>query len=373
LPVNIHPLLLVVSFLILGIFASSLDLPSGYFISSSCILLAVTIFFTFKSKKSLGLFLCLALISGYLRHRYQLYEYEKFHTAYGRVNCCVDGQITNIASLEHPFMKQCTTVELTNIELPDNILHQAHATIQFYSPALLSFQVGDTIRLNNLLIKQPSSPAFKNYLIKESIVATIFCQKPDYTLIDRPKFSMQRNIFLQRQRIFNALQSKMPTQVFSFFSSLFLGNKIINKKYVDQISNQFKFWGIAHFMARSGLHLVIFILIWTNILKLIPLPFLFKQALLLLLSFIYFILSWPTISFIRAFYTFLCYKFCVFLHARSHTLHILTVVTLIVLMANPMQLFFLDFQLSFSLTFALAWFNTIYQIKKSEQPLILVK
>ncbi len=67
----------------------------------------------------------------------------------------------------------------------------------------------------------------------------------------------------------------------------------------------------------------------------------------------------------RALYTFILYKICI-LHKRpSHLVYLLSLVCFFVLLDNPMQLFFLDFQLSFTLTFALAWFNQISSRKNN--------
>ena len=78
------------------------------------------------------------------------------------------------------------------------------------------------------------------------------------------------------------------------------------------------------------------------------------------LSILYFILSWPSISFIRAFLIFLFTKYCNLHRHPTHFMHILLLTCCIVLLINPLQLFFLDFQLSFFLTFghwAPSWFH----------------
>jgi competence protein ComEC len=182
--------------------------------------------------------------------------------------------------------------------------------------------------------------------------------------VHKPTYSYQRYIHNVSARLKSTLQKKMSKEAYSLFTSLFLGDTVTCKKELEQTKDQFRAWGIMHQLARSGLHLGIFVMVWQALLCVIPLPFLLKELLMLLLSIIYFALSCSSISFMRALYTFILYKICI-LHKRPHNLiHLLSVVCFAVLLDNPMQLFFLDFQLSFTLTFALAWFNQIASHKK---------
>ena len=98
---------------------------------------------------------------------------------------------------------------------------------------------------------------------------------------------------------------------------------------------------------------------WHYLLRFFPLHFFLKQLILLLLVLLYHLFTFPSISFLRALITYILYKICVFQNLSYNPLHILSLTTFGVLLVNPFQLFFLDFQLSFGLTFALAWFNEV--------------
>src|SRR3990167_3930800 len=127
----------------------------------------------------------------------------------------------------------------------------------------------------------------------------------------------------------------------------------------------FQQWGLSHVLARSGLHLVIFVFIWRWLLNFLPLSFYRKNLLLLFISLVYALCSWPSVSFIRAWYALIFYFFCaLFLRRPSHTLHIISLVYCIILFLNPLQLFFLDFQLSFLLTYALTWMGELSLLAK---------
>ena len=152
----------------------------------------------------------------------------------------------------------------------------------------------------------------------------------------------------------------MTSLGFLFFSSLFLGNRSYVKNMMETIDEQFKQWGIYHLLARSGMHLALFIFMWQMIFRFIPLPFILKQGLMLLLCFLYGIFSWTSAPFLRSLALFALNKMCLLTKNPYHLLHYLTLTCLCFLLSCPLYLFFLDFQLSFGLTFALAWLNQLY-------------
>ena len=59
---------------------------------------------------------------------------------------------------------------------------------------------------------------------------------------------------------------------FTFFFFSF-GN-ITSKKTLSSYKDSFKQWGIMHYLARSGLHLVLFLSLFSIILNYLPLSFL---------------------------------------------------------------------------------------------------
>jgi len=152
---------------------------------------------------------------------------------------------------------------------------------------------------------------------------------------------------------------------FKYFASIFLGEPG-NKKNTLTIKRNMQFWGIVHYLARSGLHVVIFIAIWQTLLKFLPVSFLFKEIILILLLGLYSVMSWASIPFYRAFYTFLAIRTSSITYTRLYYIPTLACISLFFLIYNPLLLFSLDFQLSFGITFALAMLNEI-KSKHSKQ------
>jgi competence protein ComEC len=136
-----------------------------------------------------------------------------------------------------------------------------------------------------------------------------------------------------------------------------LGNKNIEKKPLEEYKKHFNVWGISHHLARSGLHLLLLIIVFQVVLSALSVSFFMRQFILLGIVLLYSALSWSSVSYMRAFITFIFYTCCNLLKMPVKLLPIIALVTIIVLVFNPAQLFFLDFQLSFGLTFALGWLN----------------
>lgn len=201
---------------------------------------------------------------------------------------------------------------------------------------------------------------FNDYLIKSGINGTLFCNHLSYTLLQRPSYSYQRTIASFRANLFDRVRAKMSEPNAAFYSSLFLGNCHTYKKYLKGMKTHFGIWGLSHFLARSGLHLVLFIYLWHLLLAYIPMRSRYKYVIMLLLNTVYLILSWSSLSFMRSFSSLCFYYIAHIWQQQPSTLHIITLITCGCLLMNPMQLFFLDFQLSFGLTFALAWIYQAY-------------
>ena len=224
-----------------------------------------------------------------------------------------------------------------------------------------SLRIGDHIQIKNVKISTTqnstqltNAPPFSAYLLKEGALATLFLTKYQWNLLSTFENNFSRYLTSVRDSLYSSLQQKIDPSTFGLFSTLFLGNK--NETTNNELRHYFNFWGISHVLARSGLHIALFILLWSMLLSFIPLPFIIKQVVLLIISCVYFLLSWTSISFLRAFTVFALHQVGILFGKQTYFLYLLSLVCLLILLFNPIQLFFLDFQLTFSLAFGLAWF-----------------
>ncbi|MCX5922777.1 MAG: ComEC/Rec2 family competence protein [Candidatus Dependentiae bacterium] len=364
---QMHPIFYITALFACGIVAQSQsDLPISTLLFAIIICTSCALYKTLKNPSAWLMWaLLFALISGALCYESQKANHELGTIINLNTPCTITGTITSITPLEHQRLKQCINLETKTIQqgtgTPDLIY--TRKTIAFYTMKKTDAKVQDTIELKNVTLKTTSNNAYNDYLIKENIAATLFLPTLDYTLINRPIYSPSRWLFYYRESLLKQCKAKLSWTTRALFSSIFLGNKFCGKKQMEKSKDSCKAWGISHYLARSGLHMVIFIIVWHILLSLLLIPLFYRNLFLIFLSMLYYVLSWSSISFFRALIGFILFKTCALLKVPSQVFHLLTIVTLIVLVYNPMQLFFLDFQLSFGLTFALAWFNRIHSKK----------
>jgi ComEC/Rec2-related protein len=362
--INISPLLLPTLFLIIGILLYPMF--SLFFIFA---LLSVSLFSILCPYSSLykQLMICFVFIGiGSLLHHHELCFYDNFYSQLHNHHCTVTGTIIDKSQTTIHHQKT-TVLTLLIKEIATNIpLKTGNKLMLFYTKSNNDVMVGDNVTFSDVVCKKPSSNDFARYQMKEQILATIFNPSPSLSITERPYWSLYRWLWNQKNRILFSLEQKLSSECFRFFSSLFLGNRAHIKEELEETNDQFKTWGISHFLARSGLHLVVFILIWQAIFCIIPIPFFIKQGIIVLLSCIYFALTWTSAPFSRSFCLFILNKICLLSRRSFNLLHYLFFVCILFLLYCPLYIFFLDFQLSFALTFALAWYNEVsFQQKNS--------
>lgn len=367
LTISLHPLLTALCFFILGIYLQSENYHYALFIFIA-ISLAIPYFVQKKLYSLRPLFYVLVFFAGTYIYDYQCHCHYQFFTKIdNQQHYALTGIIDKIENLQFKrYSSYCILKNAALYKNSSNAIIQKNFCIGIYSNNLKNCCIGDTISLQNILFKKQNSQSYQQYLIKEGLVATLFLPNNcEPFLISRPKCSIKRWINNKKIELFNSLKNKMPTQCFTFFSSLFLGAKI-NSFLYDTIKERFKYWGLSHYLARSGLHLILFIALWQLLLRGIPVAYITKHLILSLLVMFYFMFSWPSLPFTRSCITYFAYFLYSILDKQIDSLHILTLVTWLILITNPMQLFSLDFQLSFGLTFALIWFSRIQNKKREE-------
>jgi len=302
--------------------------------------------------RTIAALMLITILCGLFRSASLYHSYHSF--PFSNEPATIQGTVLNKVKTDQPHMSQYIVIALTSVHRETSSLKTNHL-IRIYVAIAPDLEVGDRIKIDNIPIKKPNNDNFWRYLIKEGTLTTIFTKKLECTLLYRPTYSVRRWFFTYKNNLLSSFQSQLSPATFHLFASLFLGVK--NKKALETVNRQFKYWGILHYLARSGLHLAVVIAIYEAVLRFIPLPFIAQHLLLLLLGILYYLLSWSSISFIRAFIMFLYYKLSALAQIPTHFLHILLATCYIILLTNPMHLFFLDFQLSFCLTFALGWLN----------------
>lgn len=336
-----------------------------YYLLIPFIFIIFILFIITPTKKIYGthlLFIVLFGIIGRVLITRQENNYSLFEPKINPLSIGYVEEIIKTGNKSWSYRTRIKTIEETNFF--KKFFSNKAISLYVYSKKIPTLKVADQVSIKNLSIKKPDYGDFKKYLLKEGVSGTAFVYKIETELVSRPHFSLWRCLNEKKQSLINSLQKKMSKPVTALFCSLFLGEQNQDKNFIEQEKLGFKVWGIVHHLARSGLHLAIFILCWFFLLSFLPIPFFIKHIVLIVLSTTYFLLSTPSISFVRAFHLFLLFTLSALLKLPMGALHGLVLSALITLLYNPYQLFFLDFQLSFYLTFCLAWLARLDKQKK---------
>ncbi len=320
---------------------------------------------------------CLSFLAGNLRtHRTMSTYFELQHHLSDRY-VDITGCVSDLQNVNRGVFKQMLTLELAELSYQDQRLKIPHYQATIYVTHPLPVQRGDTLLYRNVFYRQaPSDLRTTLYAIKEGLLAQFYVRHTNYTILpikQSLKASWSAYWKNYRSSVAVNLQRTLSPRAYALLASLFLGAPATYLPDTEMVRAHFTYWGITHYLARSGMHVAMTLLMWRILLGLIPLSSLYKQIILFLLLALFNLLSWPSISFTRALLSYMFAQGCLLANIPLHPLQTIPLVCFFVLLYNPFHLFFLGFQLSFGLTCALAWLNELELLKtrqgyRAEQP-----
>ncbi len=326
-----------------------------YFILGSLTLVPLALLLYFFSYRRLYLLLFVLFYTiGAIRYYSVIEKQKQFFSGMHNKKITMHAYVTDaITTNAYPF---CTRLQVraTKIIPHDEKPYTINDFFYIYTNDKRC-NIGDSILLQNVSCKKPTNDSFLLYLIKENVKSAIFCFKSAIKKQGYSVWSASTFLPMIRNNLFKTLSKKMDRKTFVLFATIFLGNKAAVKNEVVSQQDLFAKWGIMHYLARSGLHVLILVLLWSWVLSFFSLAHATRWFLLTALVLLYGLLSWSSISFIRALFMFLCYQSCIVIKLPIQSLHLLSLVALLLLAYNPVHVFYLDFQLSFGLTFLIAW------------------
>lgn len=229
--------------------------------------------------------------------------------------------------------------------------------VKITTTTLKDIQEGDLIFFEKKVNqRKQESKDFDIFLAKEGLIDWFFLNS---WLIDVQKKNNEGIYSFWRWGQQNMLSSYkcLPEPARTLYGTIFLGMEKVSP--LDEVRSIFNYWGINHYLARSGLHIALFIMLWKWIFQLLGISFFVRTTLLVPLVFLY-VLSTPlSLSFVRGIWAFFLFLGAFYLYRPSHAQHMLYVSAFCILLYNPYALFFLDFQLSFSMTYTLFCVSSI--------------
>lgn len=225
-------------------------------------------------------------------------------------------------------------------------------TVQIVTRERPELQAGDKVLVRHAKCWPIKHVGYQRYLLKEQICGRAYTSHLNGLCIAHEKNSWhllnEKTIYLDEH-----ISKKLSPTTGTLFSSLFLGSKKYLSASNKQLKEHFNNWGINHFLARSGLHVSLILFIVALFTRFLPGRLIYRNVITCIFLIGYLLFSYSSVSFMRALIGAFLGLWCLTQQTPSNTLHILLIALAITVLYNPFFALFLDFQLTFLLTFGL--------------------
>lgn len=312
----------------------------------------------FSRKKPLRRFaVCfLILLTVALISRAAQDEFEAFYNLAHKAPIALSGTITSTQPERSSKKITLSDIAMSTPQKKQLFSWFSHAYV--FTKKEFESAPGSHIYLKISRIKKPPSDLVF-FLLKDRSLGFFFAKKD--SLSTSPTQQKRQGRVDQKRNSLQALVAKtFSPKTNEAIQSIFLGKTHLLKNSTRSLFEQ---WGISHYLARSGLHLVMLVVLLGFLLNTLALPVFMHKLIMLAAVFLYHLLTVPSISFLRALLMNLALGGAFFAGTAPNTFHIFLVVTLVTILNNPFVVFFADFQLSFGISGALIFvFNKIQKL-----------
>ena len=219
-------------------------------------------------------------------------------------------------------------------------------------------QINDTIRANGklFLIHNYHNPGLINREVmarEQHIYASLSIGKRDLKILTHDNsFSLTKSIAEIQQQIITYLQNTISKNNASMLYAMIFGGY---NNIDDDILEAYTITGIIHILSVSGSHISLLALFLLYLGKLLHLPRSLNFILLIAVISLYTIFCGASIPVLRASIMGLLSITALFLGRLSTARHLLSIITLLFLLFDPLLLFNISFQLSFASTAGLIY------------------
>lgn len=345
---------------VIGLISGICLAHTGLFLAITSVLVAISTLYGKPTVKFTAT-LSLSMIIGIAIYQNQVFRFQAIQKQLGAHKVNLVGTVIDYTRVENNLFKHRLTIKTDLISNQFQQPSKQDFTLYIYTKKFPRAYLGDLILIKNLVLRPNSDQQFQFFLIKNQINASTFIPNLDFKKIYNPN---QPTFAKYKRYLLKTINNKMSAQTKVMFNSIFLGNKLQDKNQINHIKHNFQTWGIVHYLARSGLHLVIISTIWQTVCRTIWLPLIASNLIILLFIAIFSLLSWTALPFMRALIVIVIYRICQLCHLQLNLIHALNISCIILIFANPISLFGLDFQLSFFLTYGLVLFSQILRAHK---------
>ncbi len=327
LPIKILIIIFLLIFLILVLLVKNREKPIYYLI---IVCLSIIIGF-FIAKNNLNI-----ILEDY---------YEKIITIEGKV---VDKELDN----------QTFIVNIEILKSDNRIIQKVDEKIILKSTeAAEELKIGSSIKVKGRILEPLYSKNrfvfdYKEYLLRNNIQGTMFIERNDLETLKHENilYRIKESVLKKSETFINKNLYKENADILK--SVLYGDTDYLDESFLTGARNT----GIAHVFAVSGLHIGIFIVVFSYIFKFLKLNIRKSQIIILgFLWFYAFIIGFP-VSILRALILFSIITLGNLLYRKNSPFNSISLAGLILLIYNPLWIFDVGFQLSFSTTITIYFY-----------------
>ncbi|HHX13218.1 MAG TPA: ComEC family competence protein, partial [Clostridiales bacterium] len=352
-----RPLVWVLGAYIVGMLFSVFSISYLYIISFLLITCLVIYIMMMKipnpyinKKDGFLLFLPVMLLIGLLAMKGQMVRPELDKAFEDKVYCSLNGKISSIVQKK---WGRAIYVKNNMVYLKQGDSYPCENVIVHCSDDK-EYKIGNDITVYGEILKfsEPTNPGQfneKNYYLFENID---YKMKADEIIISDYNYSVIKNILCQfKERLINIYLSILPDKEAGTIIAMILGEKYLLD---DDVNDLYKKNGISHILSISGLHVSLISMFIYKLLKKLNLPF--NVVIIISIGFLYSygILTNFSVSTVRAIIMMALMLIGGIFGKTYDMISSISLSALLILLANPFQLFQAGFLLSYGAVIGIA-------------------
>ncbi len=375
---NDFPLIKYTLLFIFGIIAQSyLYITFPFIIIFSLSILSILLISNrYKSKLLKNLSTLLLVFSIGLIH-YKLYDsfYPKFPFKDDYINNVKI--IGIIKSLSLPSNSEIS-VDLFHVKtnLKQNIEGTFLLKLKNHITNVKKIGIGDTIKFTgniyNATIKNRLwGFNYGNYLINNGYIGVIYCNKnKDFELFQNSSFSFSKIIYEARIKLDYQFKKLFSNNSYGLIRGLLLGDKSL---IGDELKDTYKYTGISHILAVSGLHVGVVIYLFYLLFARFNIKIRYLLTIVSIIIFCF--IAGNSISVVRASIMAIIFILLKYYNRDYSGLNSLFLTLLVVILFNPLELFNIALQLSFlcaaTIILSSSYFDTLINKAKISNKIMI--
>lgn len=341
-----------------------------------CFLMFGIIFYFYKKRNlfSINYFIGLLFIfSIAIINTFFHLNYSDDLTPYTDKDVQVEAQVLSIPSnsIENKtkFYAKIYKLQTENYDILTLNNAKSYVTITDKQEKINNIKIGDILRIKGKLkapnhSENPSQFDYARYLQFKNTFSLLYSQKGNWEIISQAddfKINIIRKLNDTRNSILNIHKQNIKSPMIEVLGGIIFGDDAVNPD--ENTKDIFIKSGIIHILAASGMNVTLIFGIWFFFAK--NLRFNYKFSILsgIFLIFIYTCTTGFGPPIIRAFLMLTLILTGKLIDKRTPTLSLLFIVGLLMLIYNPLLVFDIGFQLSFTATFSLIISSPLFVFK----------